>query len=214
MLDYTAQESFSGRCRPSTNRKRINEWRPWTADGGRQTAVGQAFQPARRPPLNEGRGKLCAFVSWWFILFSPRRHEDTKVEKDRQRIGERINEWGTADGGRQTAVGRAFQPVGEGNPSTNGGTNQRIRPRTAGGRHPRRIGFPACQKIASERGARKNFVTLCSWWFILFSPRRHEDTKVEEDRQRIGERINEWGTADGRIDRGPQTADGGRTASL
>jgi hypothetical protein len=108
----------------------------------------------------------------------------------------------TVDRGRW--VGQAFQPVREGKPSTNRGTNKRMgdrRRRMAGGRHPRRIGFPACQKTASERGARKNFVTLLSWRFILFSPRRHEDTKVEKDRQRIGERINEWG---------PQTADGRR----
>jgi len=106
---------------------------------------------------------------------------------DRQRMGERINEW------TQTVVRWAFQPVREeGRPSTNGGTNQRIRPRTADGSS---AGFSACQggqtatngeRInESDRGPRTAVAQT-------FRP-------VGGNRQRMGERINE-------SDRGPRTA--------
>jgi hypothetical protein len=77
---------------------------------------------------------------------------------------------------------------------------------TAGGRHPRRIGFPACQKAASERGARKNFVTL-RLGGLFFS--HHEGTKT----QRLRKTVNEWGTADGRPRDGRRTGDDGGTAN-
>ena len=129
----------------------------WTADGERQTAAGQAFQPVRRsrPSTN----------------------------------GERINEWGTADRGRQTAkwtmdsrqwtvIGRAFQPVG-GKTVNEWGTNQRMK--TTDG------SLPGRSPVNEGRGKTLCLCVLVVYSFLTTKTRRHNKQ-----------------TADG----GPQTAIG------
>jgi hypothetical protein len=91
------------------NRQRMgNESTNQTVDRGRRTAVGQAFRPVggeNRQRIGErinewtadrrrtgfpacqktaikqtrSEGKLCAFVSWWFIIFY---HEGTKTRRE------------------------------------------------------------------------------------------------------------------------------------
>jgi hypothetical protein len=110
-----------------------------------------------------------------------------------------VNEWGieTADRGRQTAVGRAFQPVGK-RTVNEWGTNKRMgdggRQTADGG--PRRAGFPACQKTSIERGARKNFVPLCLCVLVVYSflttkTRRHKGSETRP-------KTAEWMTNRGR----------------
>jgi hypothetical protein len=105
----------------------VNEWgtnkRMRTADGGRQTAkwtmdsrpqtvVGQAFQPVRRsgPSTNGERINECGPRT---ADGRPRRAGFPACQG-----GQTVNEWGTNQrirprtaGGRQIAVGQAFQPV-------------------------------------------------------------------------------------------------------
>jgi hypothetical protein len=81
------------------------------------------------------------------------------------REGQTVNQWGNestnADGGQQMAdgVGQAFQPVrGEGEPSTNGETNKRMR--TADGRG-RRTGFRGCQREDGEPSTNGERINEC-----------------------------------------------------
>jgi len=70
------------------------------------------------------------------------------------------------------------QTVNEwGNESTNGDRGRRTADR-------RRTVFPACQKTSIERGARKNFVTLCLGG-LFFS--HHEGAKTQRLRKTVNE---------------------------
>jgi hypothetical protein len=84
----------------------------------------------------------------------------------------------TVDGGRQTAIGQAFQLVGK-QTVNEWGTNKRME--TA---DRRRTGVPACQKTSIERGAMKNFVPL-RLGGLFFS--HHEGTKTQRLRKTVNE---------------------------
>jgi|GEM_PF-2088240 len=158
-------------CRPSTNRgtnKRME-----TADRGRQTAgwtmVGQAFQPVRVVD----RQRMGERINEW----RPQTADGRQQTADRRRTGlqpgggQAVNEWGSTDrgpqtaGGRQTLVGRAFQPVrdcqqmGERiNESDRRMDNRKHR--GAAGRHRHRMdshsqrGFTDCDPSSERPGSR------------------------------------------------------------